>query len=239
MDYEAQVQKVYETILNPGDVAIDVGAHLGRHLIPMARCVAPTGRILAFEPLPMCREYLTATFDQGCAELRPVVTIHGCALGESSGQAEFVIARDAIAYSGLKERTYDVPTTVEKIPIEVRRLDEFAQDLRSLAYIKIDAEGGELHILRGASGSIARFRPAITFEFGANAIREYGVTVLEMADFWIERRYWIFDILGRPLATREAFADSATHQQVWDYVSLPGEAIPLADRVLSNLRSSS
>jgi FkbM family methyltransferase len=236
LDYEAQVQKVYETVLSPGDVAMDVGAHLGRHLIPMARCVAPTGRILAFEPLAMCRDYLTATFDQSCAELRPVVTIQACALGESSGQAEFVIARDALAYSGLQERTYDVPTTVERVPIETRRLDEFARDLSSLAYIKIDAEGGEFHILRGASGAIAKFRPAITFEFGANAIREYGVSVLEMADFWMERGYRIFDILGRPLATREAFAESATHQQVWDYVALPGEAIPLAERVLCNLR---
>jgi FkbM family methyltransferase len=239
LDYEARVQKVYEAILNPGDVAIDVGAHMGRHLIPMARCVAPTGRILAFEPLPMCREYLAAAFDQRCADLRSMVTVYGCALGESSGPAEFVIARDAIAYSGLKERVYDVPTAVERVPIDVRRLDEFAQILTSLAYIKIDAEGGELHILRGASGTIARFRPAITFEFGANAIREYGVSVLEMADFWIERRYRIFDIVGRPLGTREAFTDSATRQQVWDYVALPDEDNQLVERVLPELRASS
>lgn len=238
MDYEAQVQKVYETLLKPGDAAIDVGAHMGRHLIPMARCVAPTGRILAFEPLPACREALAVEFDKTWAELRPVVAIHGCALGDRSGRTEFVVAREAPAYSGLKERKYDVATTLERIPIDVRCLDEFALDLPSLAYIKIDAEGGELHILRGAAKTLELFRPAVTFEFGASAIGEYGITVLDMADFWFEREYRIFDILARPLVTREAFAESATTQSVWDYVALPDEARVLAERVLPELRSA-
>jgi FkbM family methyltransferase len=238
LDYEARVQAVYESLLRPGDVAIDVGAHVGRHLIPMARCVAPTGRILAFEPLPTCRESLAVAFEQTWAQLRPVVTIHGCALGERSGQTEFIVTCEAMWYSGLRERKYDVATTLERIPIEVRRLDEFALDLPSLAYIKIDAEGGELHILRGAVKTLERFRPVVTFEFGASAIGEYGITVLEMADFWIEREYRIFDILARPLPTRDAFAESATTQSVWDYVALPGEAPSLAERVFPELRSS-
>jgi FkbM family methyltransferase len=237
-NYEARVQSVYESLLRPGDVAIDVGAHLGRHLIPMARCIAPTGRVLAFEPLPTCRAALSLRFaEEGLADLRSMVTIHGCALGDASGETEFVVARDALAYSGLQERVYDVPTAVERIPIEVRRLDEFTRDLDSLAYVKIDAEGGELHILRGASRTLARFRPVVTFEFGANSIGEYGITVLEMADFWFEREYRIFDILARPLATREVFANSAVVQPVWDYVALPEEAAPLAERVLRELQS--
>lgn len=236
-DYEARVQSVYESLLKPGDVAIDVGAHLGRHLIPMARCVAPTGRVLAFEPLAPCREALALRFEEELVDLRPLVTVHGCALGDASGETEFVVARDAIAYSGLQERVYDVPTAVEQIPIEVRRLDEFTRDLGPLVYIKIDAEGGELHILRGASGTLARFRPVVTFEFGANSIRNYDVTVGEMADFWYERDYRLYDILGRRLTTREAFAESATHQQIWDYAALPAEVGSLADRAFAELRS--
>jgi hypothetical protein len=59
-----------------------------------------------------------------------------------------------------------------------------------------------------------------------------------MADFWIEREYRIFDILARPLPTRDAFAESATTQSVWDYVALPGEAPSMAKRVFPELRSS-
>jgi FkbM family methyltransferase len=237
-DYEARVQSVYESLLEPGDVAIDVGAHLGRHLIPMGRRVAPTGRVLAFEPLTFCREALALRFEEELADLRPLVTVYGCALGDASGATEFVVARDAMAYSGLQERVYDVPTAVERIPIEVRRLDEFTRDLDCIGYVKIDAEGGELHILRGASRTLARFRPVVTFEFGANSIGNYDVTVGEMADFWSGRDYRLYDILGRSLPTREAFAESATAQQVWDYVALPDEAASLRRRVLAQLRSS-
>ncbi|HSD71480.1 MAG TPA: FkbM family methyltransferase [Thermoanaerobaculia bacterium] len=238
VDFEARVQAVYEALLGPGDVAVDVGAHLGRHLIPIAQAIAPTGRVLAFEPLPMCRESLARRFEQDLADLASLVTVHGCALGDISGETEFVIARDAIAYSGLRERVYDVPTALDRIPIEVRRLDEFTRDLSSLSYVKIDAEGGELHILRGGSETLARFRPAVTFEFGANSIGNYGVTVLEMGDFWLERGYRLYDILGRPLATREAFADSATAQHVWDYVALPAEAGSLPREVFPQFGAS-
>ncbi|HEY6065682.1 MAG TPA: FkbM family methyltransferase [Thermoanaerobaculia bacterium] len=237
MDFEGRVQRVYELLLSPGDVAVDVGAHVGRHLIPMALRVAPTGRVLGFEPLPSCREQLASTIHREFPDLKPVVTLYGCALGESSGRAEFVVARDAMAYSGLKRRTYDVPTTLDRIPVEVRRLDEFALELDGVRYMKVDVEGGELHALRGASETIARFRPVVTFEFGASAIDEYGITTFEMGDFWLERGYRIFDVLGRPLSTRETFADSARDQRVWDYVALPGEDPSLAEKVVAELRS--
>jgi hypothetical protein len=58
MDYEILVQKVYETILESGDNAIGVGAHVGRHTFPIANKIAPNGKIFAFEPLPMCLRQL-------------------------------------------------------------------------------------------------------------------------------------------------------------------------------------
>src|SRR5262249_3039442 len=102
-DYEVLVQHVYEALLRPGDVAFDVGAHVGRHTAPMARCVGPTGRVLAFEPLPSCADELRRASAAGRVE------IHDCALGATPGHAEFVVAVDQPAYSGLRERLYDAP----------------------------------------------------------------------------------------------------------------------------------
>ena len=38
IDYERIIQEVYEAVLRVGDTAVDIGAHLGRHTLPMARC---------------------------------------------------------------------------------------------------------------------------------------------------------------------------------------------------------
>ena len=59
-DYEAAVQRVYEAVLDHGDLALDVGAHIGRHTFPMAASVGAAGRVLAFEPLDDCRRQLIA-----------------------------------------------------------------------------------------------------------------------------------------------------------------------------------
>src|SRR5262245_37742493 len=165
--YEQLVQLCYEALLGDGDVAVDVGAHNGRHSIPMARCVWPAGRVLAFEPLPMCRETIARKVAEQHPELAPNLTVYPYALGDFLGETEYVVAKDLPDYSGLRERYYDRPTRLERIPVQVKRLDDVCLDLPSLRYIKVDAEGGEYHILKGAVGCLRKFRPVVGFEFGA------------------------------------------------------------------------
>ena len=222
-DFEQDVQAVYQSILRPGDLAIDVGAHVGRHTIPMAQSVQPEGKIYAFEPVDACREELARQLAADPAGLREVVEISGIALSDYSGEAEYVVAQDAPGYSGLKKRVYDVPTRVEMKPVAVRRLDELFLDLPALKYIKVDAEGGEYHILRGAAALLDKFRPLVTFEFGVNAIEEYRITPEDLGRFLFEIEYRVYDIRANLLATVEAFVASAQRQHVWDYVAIPVE----------------
>jgi len=137
MDFESLVQATYECILTSGDIAIDVGAHVGRHTIPMAKKVFPHGRVFAFEPLPMCREKLREQIAEHHGELSNLITTYPYALSDYHGEAEFVVAIDALAYSGLKQRVYDTPTSLGQIPVVVRRLDSVVFDLPSLKYMAL------------------------------------------------------------------------------------------------------
>jgi len=219
-DYEAMLQAFYERLLVPGDRAVDAGAHVGRHTLPIARRVAPGGRVWAFEPLEECRASLCRAVAE--AGLASVVEVHAEALGERPGRAEFVVALDAPAYSGLQERVYDVPTRLRRVPVEVVTLND-ALEGQSPAYLKVDAEGGEYHILRGAERLLARCRPVVSFEFGVNSLGHYGVTPEDMGAFWNARDYRLWDILGHPLEVSGAFEASARNQAVWDYVAFPAE----------------
>src|ERR687883_147168 len=122
--YEVLIQETYEAILKAGDVAIDIGAHHGRHAIPLAERVFPGGRVLAFEPLPACRQALAEEVAAYRPELAGVLAIYPYALSDFTGETEFVVARDALAYSGLKQRKYDWPTRLERIAVAVKRLDD-------------------------------------------------------------------------------------------------------------------
>lgn len=233
-DFEPLVQLTYETLLREGDVALDIGAHSGRHAIPMARRVAPHGKVFAFEPLPTIREGLAQKLADHHRPLADVLQIYPYALSNFSGESEFVVARDLLEYSGLRERNYDWPTRLEKIPIQVRRIDDLFLDLPALRYIKMDVEGGEYHVLQGALGCLQKFRPVVGFEFGGCAVVKYDVTPDDMSRFWAEQHYQVFDVTGR-LMTPESFATSARCLDVWDYVAIPGEKPLLARAIVDAL----
>ncbi len=233
--FESLVQATYEAILTRGDIAIDVGAHVGRHAIPMATKVYPNGQVFAFEPLPMCRAMLEEQLTKQHGELAKVITTYSYALSDYDGEAEFVLPIDAPAYSGLKQRIYDTPTRLDRMSVMVRKLDSLFLELPSLKYIKIDAEGGEFHVLKGAIHCLRKFRPLITFEFGANSISEYGITPADMAAFLASARYKVYDIRGRHLSGSE-FIQSALVQDVWDYIAIPSENGTFEEAVLSTIR---
>jgi FkbM family methyltransferase len=230
-DFEQCVRRVYEAVLLPGQRAVDIGAHTGGHTFPMAHAVTSGGRIDAIEPLPQCCQSLTNQHQQRPNNFSEIITVHQMALSHYQGQADFVVTIDTPGFSGLKERVYDNPTRLDRIPVRVDTFDRLFLDWPSLAYVKLDAEGGEYHILRGAAESIDKFRPLVTCEFGVNSISEYDITPLDMAEFWFARDYKLFDINGRWLETPEVFNESAHLQHVWDYVAIPAQRTDLAATV--------
>jgi FkbM family methyltransferase len=225
MDFETKVQNVYQTVLRPGMGAIDVGAHVGRHGLEMTKCVSPGGRVMMFEPLPDLYSVLRSHIE-GDPSIKKCAEIHPFALSDITGETEFCVAVDALGYSGIRERHYDVPTRVQRIRVSVRRLDEVASEMKRVDYIKIDTEGAEWNVMKGASKIIIRDRPVITFEFGENSYGAFDVDPIEVFKFFAEKSFVVLDILGREL-DEEAFRLSSIRQDLWDYVSVPAEKLDL------------
>ena len=225
VDYEARVEVAYRDVLSAGDRAIDVGAHRGRHAIPMAEQVGAEGWVLAFEPLPTARAVLVAAVreDRRRGAPRGVIEIHEEALADRSGSAEFVFVPGLPECSGLRERVYDAPVEVERIAVRLARLDDVIGDRGPFRLIKIDAEGGEHDIVVGAAAVLRRDRPVVLFELGDNALVNYpGVTSAGVFDQLDGLDYRLLDILGRPL-DRAAFIASCAEQSVWDYAAVPAD----------------
>lgn len=216
--YEEMLEQVYRSILKPGDTAIDVGAHTGRHTMPIANAVGAAGRVFSFEPLPFAYQALAKRLEDTRTAR---VTLHNLALGEDEGETEFTVVPDFPEYSGFKERTYHSDTLrKEKIRVQVRKLDSFAEQIGKPRYIKVDAEGGELTILRSGRALIAASQPIISFELGNASLINYPYTAGDYFDFFAELGYRLFSLYGLPL-NREQFVAAAEQQFYWDYVALP------------------
>ena len=163
---DAQVVDVLEQILRTDSNCIDVGAHQGAILEHMVR-LAPAGRHIAIEPLPAFAAQLRNRFRQ--------VTVHEAAVSDFEGPSEFQHVETNPAYSGLKRRRYDRPDErVETITTPVRRLDDLVEHNQRVDLVKIDVEGGELGVLRGARRIFSKTRPLVIFEHGLGAADFYG-----------------------------------------------------------------
>ena len=188
-------------VLREDSCAIDVGANEGAVLDSIVR-LAPHGRHVAYEPIPALCERL--------AERYPAVDVRRAALSDLAGTTEFAHVLDAPAYSGLRERA-DLPAEarrVQRIPVRTERLDEALEEGYVPALIKIDVEGAELQVLRGALATLERHRPYVLFEHGAGGADLYGTRpheVYELLDLGYGRCTMVLaSIAGQPDPAAEA-----------------------------------
>jgi FkbM family methyltransferase len=210
--FEDRLQHLYMSLLREGDFCIDIGAHTGRHALPMS-CAVGSGSVAAFEPNPPIAQRLRARL---ALLAMPNVTVHELALSNESGTAEFVVAVDRPEESGLKERVYNGPTRQEKVAVRLAQLDSLA--LGDPRFIKLDTEGAEYKVLLGARNTVARSRPVIAFEFGEQSYSAYGVDPNDVFAYFGSLGYDVFSIHGERLE-QAAFAKASHVQSYWDYVA--------------------
>jgi len=180
---------------------IDVGCHKGEILDLMFK-FSPKGSHYAFEPIPYLYNDLATRF-KNRAE------IYSCALSDTKGNTTFHLVKNAPAYSGIKKRRYDISNPeIEEINVELRTLDSIIPKGNKIDLIKIDVEGGEFGVLKGAKELIKRDKPIIIFECGMGASdfygtdpkdlfdyinKEFGMSIFTLSDFSADRKSMTID----------------------------------------------
>ena len=160
-------ENFHHLLHRPGTL-VDIGAHDGLLTIPLARL--PGSRVLAFEPLPSAFARLQAAVQAAFGGAAPAhVTCHHLALGDHQGSITLAMpVLDGVAQEQWASTAKDYAAhvsarvAVERFTVPMRRLDDFA--LADVTAIKLDAEGAEYEILRGAQETLLRCRPVLTLE---------------------------------------------------------------------------
>lgn len=157
--FESEVN-VFRRVLAPGDLALDVGANIGVHTLAMARIVGPTGFVLAFEPQRLVFQTLCANM-----ALNSLDNVHCVNAGVSDRPGRLSVSdpdpTSPNNFGGVEVSMLDVAPRAAPVPQVT--LDDFL-DVASLKFVKIDVEGMEAQVLRGARRTLDRFKPVLYVE---------------------------------------------------------------------------
>jgi FkbM family methyltransferase len=202
--------KIIRRKCNSNSNCIDIGAYRGDILKVFLNC-CPHGKIFAFEPIPDNYHYLLDKY--------PGVSVLDFALSDKSGPEKYFHVTGRPARSGLVKRKYPDPREeVKLITVQTESLDNLIDENIQIDFLKIDAEGSELSILRGAKQLISKNRPAILFEHGPSASMQsttYSMQLYDLLISDIDMKIWTLQgwlNIDHPLNSQQ-FLDSVYVQQ--------------------------
>jgi FkbM family methyltransferase len=187
LKYDRLTKKIIKDYIQTDYNCIDIGCHKGE-ILEMMLVQAPKGTHFAFEPLPDYYEELKTNFSSKA-------TIFPFALANEMGQTTFHYVKNAPAYSGIQKRKYAVEEPeIEKIHVEVKKLDEVIPEGVQIDFIKIDVEGGEFDVMRGGEKLLNKYKPLLIFEFGKGASDFYNVKPIEIFEFLSKVGYSVYTL---------------------------------------------
>ena len=170
-DEKSEIQAAL-AIIRPGDTVTDIGANKGSYLYWMQKAVGKNGTVFAFEPQPKLAKYLeTVRRSMGWENVK----VCDCGLSDSTGTGRLNVP-------GLK----DSPgASLEAMAVsagdshsEECRVDTLDRQLASqsrVSLLKMDVEGHELNVFRGAKDILKRHAPALLFECEARHLRAHSM----------------------------------------------------------------
>ena len=181
--YEPHFAELFSLLVRPGDRCVDVGANVGVHTVRMARLAGHDGAVIAIEPDPdvmlrarhnvMLNDLVNVQLVQAAASCRP---------GETSlyrpGRSDTNRAR-----ASLMHHSYLTGATVT---VPVVTVDDVCGESR-VALIKIDVEGHEEAVVRGAARVIDRDAPAVIFEYAPELLDDAAESPFD----WLAARGYV------------------------------------------------
>jgi FkbM family methyltransferase len=170
--WEPYITELFRSHLRPGMTVVDVGANYGHYALTAANAVGRDGTVLAFEPQPGI-----------CADLKRNASllshdnllVFAIALGDRDGEALMTVDRTTSGWSSLVAEL--VPSPGDPIRVPVRRLCDVLAEVaphRKVGLMKVDVEGFEAQVFRGAWEVVEEHLPVIFTEFSPSRMERAG-----------------------------------------------------------------
>jgi FkbM family methyltransferase len=191
-NFENKEQAFIKSYLKEGDVFLDIGANIGLYTLLASKAVGNSGKIFAFEPSP--KTFIRLTENVAHNHLTNCI-LENIALSNVEGEFSIMLSQEGFdAWNSLAKPTMGNLYYEEKVT--TKTLDSFIDEaeIKKINFIKIDVEGWEINVLKGASNYLINNDPTILFEVAQDSLINAGFSVKELFEILNSYGFTIFRI---------------------------------------------
>jgi FkbM family methyltransferase len=184
---------ISESFLRPGDVVFDVGANVGTFSVFASRFIGSTGYIIAFEPYPTTRKLLEENLHLN--QIAEIVTVQSEVVSDRVSLTRARIMPTNMGGTWFVENAEPSLDNSEKEIVESTTLDRWMKEqdrVKQCDFIKIDVEGMELKVLRGAAEILSMYRPILQIEVCKPHYEKYRLKIKDLELFLESLGYRFF-----------------------------------------------
>jgi len=203
--YDKPLTQLMQDTLRPGSVMVDVGANLGTFSL-LAASLGATCH--AFEASP---DICSALRRNIALNKFTGIEVHQLALSDHSGEATFYIFQETGQRNACGQSSFVRRGAGREIRVPVETLDSALSGLSRIDFIKIDVEGADFLVLRGARAILEKFHPVLVVEALEELAVKLGGSVAQILEILWEHGYQVYNLTGSGMARVTRSTPSITH----------------------------
>lgn len=194
--FEPLTVRSYRQLIKPGDIVLDVGANIGAHSLVFAKCVGPEGEVIAFEPTQFAFTKLNANLELNPQLKDRVIPTQLMLVSNDMHELPDTLYSSWPLSSSENRHDKHFGKLMGTKGASSLSLDSFIsqQKLSQVDFMKVDIDGHEVEMFRGAHHTLATMGPPIVMEISPHQLEEYGASVEELLEILVHHKYELFDL---------------------------------------------
>ncbi len=179
--------------IEPGFTILDIGGNIGQTALIAAQKTGESGKVISFEPYPETIERFEKNLELNKSIKN--IKLEKFALGDE--QSTITLFQDCVTNSGgnrVLHSSVENPAGVKQVAVTTLDLYSAGENLSRIDLIKIDVEGFEMNVLKGAEQTLLKFRPLLIVEVDEKNLNSQGAAARDIIAFFHEYHYEMIDL---------------------------------------------